>query len=807
MNILMIPPHDIYSTAEPWTVRVTYLADEFTRAGHHVRVVYHPLDRSTPLEVQAGQQRFAFPTYPFRRENRFLWENTRRLAPHARWADVIHFQKCFSYVSLPALALGAFRNSPVHYDWDDWEYEIYNFAPLNRTVGYSIDAFERALPRLVDTLSCASEALKDLAERRGFPRHRIFDAPVGADTRRFHPGVSGARMRRKHDLDRKVVLYLGQLHGAQYAELFVHAAKMVLDRRDDALFLVVGTGDRFGLLHYLAEQLHISHKLVFTGGVDHRLIPEYIAAADVAVACFEDTPQTRCKSPLKIVEYLAMGKAIVASEMGEVSRMIGDAGVLVPPADAAALAIGIEQLLDDEGLRRELGRRARLRAEETYNWTNTAANLLEAYEVGVAETKGRYRPRLLSTALELRPAKVRDFLQRNRDLMGVLDGTEAFVGPNLLQIDPTFTCNADCIGCWCRSPLLHDKMMPLEEQRIALPWNIMERLIQDAAALGTKEIYLAGGGEPFMYPHIMPLLRLIKRQGLVCYLNTNFLLADQRKLDEIIELGIDHITLSVWAGTPEVYSLTHPNKTAESFEQIRRMLTYLNEHKRNRKPLIKIYNVISNLNYHDLHNMLAFAVGTGSESIEFTVTDVIPGRTDFLLLNAEQQRCCHELALEIRAKAHTLPRDFTLFRFDQFLRRLAANEALTGDYDAPIIHELPCTIGWTFGRVNSDGDVNACLKSHKKPIGNLHQQRFREIWSGHNEKMAQWRRHTRVFEKKGPFFKDIGNDPTVEVGCVKSCDDLGRNTFTYDRLLELGPLRRRALALAAKVEKLRGTAL
>ena len=41
MNILMIHPHDIYSPVEPWTVRITYLANEFTKMGHEVRVVYH----------------------------------------------------------------------------------------------------------------------------------------------------------------------------------------------------------------------------------------------------------------------------------------------------------------------------------------------------------------------------------------------------------------------------------------------------------------------------------------------------------------------------------------------------------------------------------------------------------------------------------------------------------------------------------------------------------------------------------------------------------------------------------------------
>lgn len=87
-----------------------------------------------------------------------------------------------------------------------------------------------------------------------------------------------------------------------------------------------------------------------------------------------------CKSPLKIVEYLASGKAIVASQVGEVSNMIGEAGILTPPGDTRSLADGIIKVLEDYELRRNLGRLARQRAEKEYNWTVTAENLLDAYQ-------------------------------------------------------------------------------------------------------------------------------------------------------------------------------------------------------------------------------------------------------------------------------------------------------------------------------------------------------------------------------------------------------------------------------------------
>ena len=112
-------------------------------------------------------------------------------------------------------------------------------------------------------------------------------------------------------------------------------------------------------------------------------MPQYIAAADICVACFEENEVTLCKSPLKIVEYLASGKAIVASNVGEVSNMLGESGVLTSPGDSSSLASGILKVLENNDLKNKLEQLARKRAEEEYNWTVTAENFLRAYRKAI----------------------------------------------------------------------------------------------------------------------------------------------------------------------------------------------------------------------------------------------------------------------------------------------------------------------------------------------------------------------------------------------------------------------------------------
>ncbi|MCZ7586960.1 MAG: glycosyltransferase [Deltaproteobacteria bacterium] len=715
------------------------------------------------------------------------------------------------------------------------------------------------------------------------------------------------------------MLYLGQLHGAQYLELFLAAAKGVLARGQEPTFLIVGGGERFGELFQVAENMGVGHRIIFTGAVDHNVIPEYIAAADVAVACFADTPQVRTKSPLKICEYMASGKAIVASEVGEVPKMIGDAGVLVPPGDAEALADGIVRLLGDAELRRRLGERGRQRAETEYNWGVTAERTLRAYEMIVDESRwlnwkldrsaaskgpflvnpsgppraipssklpkptvkapeprvsaapvtpapksvperanGGSRPavsassneppdEMLASSFEgetrtvdagggltavtyippkprlagipeepktgyangtngrkngtaggngakaktarpvpkdadkqtgngrfvpfvVNPPKpphyklgpfepVRQFVEGNLDIMGVLDGRVTFIGPHTVQFDPTDTCPNDCIACWCRSPLLLDKLMPLDEQRQKLDLQLLVDVLDDLHRMGTKEIYIAGGGEPMAYPKILDLCYEIKKRGMICNINTSFINVTPAIAAELARLKVDFMTVSVWAGTPETYVLTHPSKTEEHFWDLKEALTHLNEIK-DVVPYIKTYHVLSNLNFHELKKMVDFAIDTRSESIEWTLVDTIPDRTDALLLADDQREWLYNEALAVRQWIVEDEKEsrVQLFMFDQFLRRISGSHTTVGEHDRTIIDSMPCTVAWQFARVLANGNINGCLKSHRIPTGSLHKNSFTDIWTGDGQ--TEFRKKTNVYKNPIRGFPISATTPT-----------------------------------------------
>ncbi|MCF7891830.1 MAG: glycosyltransferase family 4 protein [Candidatus Omnitrophica bacterium] len=386
MRILMVHPHDLFHNSEPWTIRIKSIAFRLKEKGHQVKLVHFPFSAN---QAKQEENKFSIETIPLNRAPcpvAFL-KNTQRLKRAAEWADILHFQKCHHYAAVSSLLAGYLTGTPLHYDWDDWEekiwYESCGKGINPRFIGFSFKILESWLPVLAETVSCASAYLKSLSKRLGVKSNCIFDAPVGADLERFRPSLDGSRIKKQYDITGDLVLYVGQLHGAQYVDSLIKAANVVLHRRPDAKFLIVGEGFMEPFLRQLVCELGLEQKVIFTGSIPYQQVPYYLAAASVCVAPFNDTEVTRCKSPLKIAEYLAGGKAIVASNVGEVRKMVGGAGILVVPGDQRGLADGITRLLEDKILRKKLEKFARRRAESRYNWAYTTDSLLSAYQKNI----------------------------------------------------------------------------------------------------------------------------------------------------------------------------------------------------------------------------------------------------------------------------------------------------------------------------------------------------------------------------------------------------------------------------------------
>jgi glycosyltransferase involved in cell wall biosynthesis len=299
--------------------------------------------------------------------------------------DVLYVNRAYIEIFYPSLLVYLLRRVPLVCDWDDLE-GIHGFSTSFRKslrIQMMETIHEVVLPRIAKVTVVASRYLAEFAENLGVPADRVFYSPTVADTDLFTPEADGAGIRKQYGFEgRKVLIYCGNLMAANGVNVSVimHTLHRLLQRDPDFRLIVVGDGDlvhlngKKGALVALAEQLGIAEKVKFTGGVPYREVPSYISAADLCLALFPVNLITMTKSPLKVYEYMATGKPVVARSVGEMSYCIrdGETGILVYSDDPAEYADKIHACFAQDGLLRRMGDRARQSVEEHFSWHTSA---------------------------------------------------------------------------------------------------------------------------------------------------------------------------------------------------------------------------------------------------------------------------------------------------------------------------------------------------------------------------------------------------------------------------------------------------
>ncbi len=380
MKIVMVHPHDLWR--DPWTIRILELARGLQTRGHQVSVCHMP--RKEPKHAPLRQpEPDDPPIFEFQPRQQHVMSNYKLLTDLCADCDVIHLQKCFPAVTLPVLWAARNLNKPIHYDWDDDETAISGLVEKRGLARLHLSAYESLLPHFANSLTYASQAIRERALALGFKSERMFHLPVGADLKRFHPSCGDPETIKQFGLnpDKPIILYVGQLEGAAHPHWLVDAAPLVLEQSPDAQILFVGGGEQ---LDDLKAHVNASpaRKAICVGGyIEHDRVAGLVGSATVCVACFDDDRATRAKSPLKIAEYLAAGRAIVVSDVGDAPWMVKGCGVAVAPESVTALADGIIAYLNDPQKREDDGRRARQRAEQYFNWEHGANILQKTYTI------------------------------------------------------------------------------------------------------------------------------------------------------------------------------------------------------------------------------------------------------------------------------------------------------------------------------------------------------------------------------------------------------------------------------------------
>ncbi len=371
---------------------------------------------------------------------------------------------------------------------------------------------------------------------------------------------------------------------------------------------------------------------------------------------------------------------------------------------------------------------------------------------------------------------------------GIIDGKRSFSGPEHVVIDLTNRCHNNCIGCWTKSPLLKDKGPEQAWHSQQLETEIVLQLITELATLGTRIIRFTGGGEPFLHKDILKLIRAVKSHGIFCAVTSSLNMIKDTDIDQIIDSGVDELSVSLWASNSVEYVATHPNKSEKTFAQITSVLKqialkkknlffpFFAKKKSNPVPKVNLLNVISKVNFHGIEAMYDFALKVGADSIYFAVIDIVEGCTESLLLSPQDRIFVKKACQRIREKnlSRSGKQKLHLDNFDGFENRINDEQAHIGHYDETRVTTIPCYIGWLFCRIMADGQVAPCCRGVNIPMGTLHKNSFTEIWF--SDTYNQFRAFSKNIHQNRSYFE--------KVGCGKTCDNHMHNLDMHRRLKE-----------------------
>jgi glycosyltransferase involved in cell wall biosynthesis len=245
---------------------------------------------------------------------------------------------------------------------------------------------ERAVLWTASKIFVVSEVDRRDLIARGIPAERIVLNPNGVSPERFTTG-GGAAVRRElgFSSDEVVVGFVGTFGPWHGAPLLARVLGRLSESLPSLRTVFVGSGPELDQTREEVRRSGRDDVVRFVGPVRPPDIPRYLDACDILVSPQVPLPDgiEFFGSPTKVFEYMAAGKAIVASRLGQIGEVLEDrrTALLVEPGDEAALGEAISTVARDPALRAQLGSAAADRARMRHSWSESALRVSEAYEL------------------------------------------------------------------------------------------------------------------------------------------------------------------------------------------------------------------------------------------------------------------------------------------------------------------------------------------------------------------------------------------------------------------------------------------
>jgi glycosyltransferase involved in cell wall biosynthesis len=344
--------------------RILAEAEAMQRRGHRLLLACDPRGELYRQAPEWGWSPFPLACGGLRR-NLGAWWRLRRLLRTQR-VDVLNTHSSLdSWIG--ALAWRSLRKRP----------QLVRTRHLSTPVHDNLPT--RWLYRAPAAIITTGEVTRDLLARRlGVPEGRIFSIPTGVSLEKFTPQEKNQELLARLQIPSEAFIFgtVAMLRSWKGHLYLLEALKELVRGGEPAYLLVVGEGPYRVLIEEKVRDLGLS-EWVRLAGYQDEVAPWFALMDAVVLASYanEGVPQA-------LLQAMAMERAVVGTEVGGIPEVVieGETGLLVPPKDAAALVRALRLLLEDAGLRRELGRRSRELMVARFSLEQMAIEVEAVYE-------------------------------------------------------------------------------------------------------------------------------------------------------------------------------------------------------------------------------------------------------------------------------------------------------------------------------------------------------------------------------------------------------------------------------------------
>ena len=287
--------------------------------------------------------------------------------------------------ALPALRVARRRRIPVVYEvrafWEDAAVDHGTYQKGSWKYR-SVRAAETWVCRNVDQVAVLCQGVRDDLAARGVPFDKMTVISNGINLEHFHPCEPDREyLEAWRVAGKKVIGFIGSFYRYEGLDLLVEAFSLLRRKRQDIVLVLVGGGEAEREIKDLIIRQGLAEAAILAGRVSHDRVPGVYSLMDVLVYPRHSMRLTELVTPLKPLEAMAMGKALVASNVGGHRELIRHAqtGILFEAGVVAALKDSLEGLLDNAELRHTLGQQACDWVQQQHSWERSTAPYSDMY--------------------------------------------------------------------------------------------------------------------------------------------------------------------------------------------------------------------------------------------------------------------------------------------------------------------------------------------------------------------------------------------------------------------------------------------